>query len=64
MSGNESNSDKKIVSRRGALKWAGALAAVGVVGAGLGLGGDLLIRPNTTTTTTEATTRTQFATQT
>ena len=34
------------------IKWAGALAAVGVVGVGLGFGGDLLIRPNVTSTTT------------
>ena len=35
------------------LKWAGALAAVGVVGVGLGFGGDLLIRPSITSTTTQ-----------
>ncbi|MGD0510477.1 MAG: twin-arginine translocation signal domain-containing protein [Candidatus Micrarchaeaceae archaeon] len=38
------------VSRRNMLKWTGALAAVGVVGIGLGIGGELLIRPNNTTT--------------
>ena len=41
------------------LKWTGALAAVGVVGVGLGLGGDLLLRPNTTSGTTQTTTLTQ-----
>ena len=35
------------VSRRNVLKW-GGLAAAGIVGVGLGFGGDLLLRPNTT----------------
>ena len=65
MPNNESNSDdSKKVSRRGALKWAGALAAVGIVGVGLGLGGDLLVRPNSTKTSTIETTKTQVSTQT
>ena len=61
LSSNESSTDdsKKAVSRRGMLKWTGALAAVGIVGVGLGFGGDLLLRPNTTTTETNATTQTE-----
>ena len=48
------------------LKWTGALAAAGVVGVGLGVGADLLLRPNTTKTTTETTVQTtvQSATET
>jgi anaerobic dimethyl sulfoxide reductase subunit A len=46
------------------LKWAGALAAVGVVGVGLGFGGDILIRPNTTKTSTQTVTTAQTETQT
>ena len=34
------------------LKWTGALAAVGVVGVALGFGGEMLLRPNSTKTTT------------
>ena len=45
------------------LKWAGALAAVGVVGVGLGVGGDLLLRPNTVTTTTQTSVSTATNTQ-
>ncbi|MGA2876795.1 MAG: molybdopterin-dependent oxidoreductase, partial [Nitrososphaerales archaeon] len=56
MSDSNENVSKKAVSRRNVIKWAGALAAVGVVGVGLGFGGDLLIRPNTTKTTTAAVT--------
>ena len=41
------------------LKWTGALAAAGVVGIGLGIGGDLLLRPNNTTTQTQTSTQTQ-----
>ena len=52
------NDKSNEVSRRGMLKWAGALAAVGVVGVGLGVGADLLLRPNTTKTTTQAVTQT------
>ncbi len=40
------------LSRRSVLKWGGALAAAGIVGIGLGFGGDLLIRPSTTKTVT------------
>ena len=50
------------VSRRGMLKWAGALAAVGVVGVGLGLGGDMLVRPNTTNTATSTLLQTESVT--
>jgi anaerobic dimethyl sulfoxide reductase subunit A len=46
------------VSRRSVLKWSGALAAAGIVGIGLGIGGDLLIRPSTTRTTTSTATAT------
>ena len=50
------------------LKWGGALAAVGVVGIGLGFGGDLLLRPNTTSTSlstaTQTLTQNQTATET
>ena len=46
------------------LKWTGALAAVGVVGVGLGLGGDLLLRPSNTTTKTATQTNVSTATQT
>ena len=46
------------------LKWAGALAAVGVIGVGLGFGGDLLIRPNTNSTSTQSATATQIETST
>ena len=35
------------------MKWAGALAAVGVVGVGLGFGADILIRPSSTSTVTK-----------
>jgi Rieske Fe-S protein len=40
------------VSRRSMLKWTGALTAAGVIGIGLGVGGDILIRPSTTSTKT------------
>ncbi len=40
------------LSRRSVLKWSGALAAAGIVGIGLGIGADLLIRPSVTKTTT------------
>ncbi len=40
------------LSRRSVLKWSGALAAAGIVGIGLGVGGDLLLRPSVTKTTT------------
>jgi anaerobic dimethyl sulfoxide reductase subunit A len=46
------------------LKWTGALAAAGIVGIGLGFGGDLLIRPSTTSTLTKTQATTQTATQT
>jgi anaerobic dimethyl sulfoxide reductase subunit A len=46
------------VSRRSVLKWSGALAAAGIVGIGLGVGGDLLLRPNVTKTTTSTSTAT------
>ncbi|MGA2874931.1 MAG: molybdopterin-dependent oxidoreductase [Nitrososphaerales archaeon] len=64
MSDSNENVSKKAVSRRSVLKWAGALAAVGVVGVGLGFGGDLLIRPNNTTTATKTQAVTQAVTQT
>lgn len=52
--------DKKVanpnVSRRSVLKWSGALAAAGVIGIGLGFGGDILLRPSTTSTKTSTTT--------
>src|SRR5208283_507421 len=54
----------KAASRRSMLKWTGALAAVGVVGVGLGIGGDMLLRPSTTKTTTMVQPETQTATQT
>lgn len=48
------------ISRRNALKVGGALAAAGVIGVGLGYGGDLLLRPTpagtTQTTTVNSTT--------
>lgn len=63
---SESEEKTSNVSRRGMLKWAGALAAVGVVGVGLGFGADILTRPSTksTTTQTQATTATATQTQT
>jgi anaerobic dimethyl sulfoxide reductase subunit A len=48
----------KSVSRRSVLKWSGALAAAGVVGVGLGIGGELLIRPSTTSTVSKTVTST------
>ena len=67
LSNSEPASEKGTkVSRRGVIKWAGALAAAGVVGVGLGFGGDLLVRPNSQTTLTETSlgTETVTATQT
>ncbi|MGA2876670.1 MAG: molybdopterin-dependent oxidoreductase, partial [Nitrososphaerales archaeon] len=58
MSSSNENVSKKAVSRRNMLKWTGALAAAGIVGIGLGFGGDLLARPNTTTTKTSTVTAT------
>ena len=58
---SDSKSDSivsKNVSRRNVLKWSGALAAAGIVGVGLGFGGDLLLRPSTTKTTTQIVTQT------
>ena len=52
------------VSRRNMLKWTGALAAAGVVGIGLGVGGDLLLRPNVTKTVAETSTSTETQTAT
>ncbi len=53
---SESTKDEGIikanVSRRSLLKWSGALAAAGIIGIGLGIGGDLLIRPSVTKITT------------
>ena len=50
------------------LKWTGALAAAGIVGVGLGFAGDLLTRPNSTTTSTatkvNTTTQTNVMTET
>lgn len=46
------------------IKWAGALAATGIVGVGLGFGANLLIRPSVTKTTTQTSTITQTVTQT
>ena len=46
------------------LKWTGALAAAGVVGIGLGVGGDLLLRPNTTKTLMQTSTQTLTQTET
>ena len=59
-----SEDEAKEVSRRGFVKWAGALAAAGAVGFGVGFGGDMLLRPNTQTTTTETTTETTSTTST
>ncbi|MGA2876306.1 MAG: twin-arginine translocation signal domain-containing protein, partial [Nitrososphaerales archaeon] len=59
MSNSNDNVTKRTVSRRNVLKWTGALAATGVVGIGLGLGGDLLIRPNTTKTVAQVSTATE-----
>ena len=56
MSDSNENVSKKPVSRRSVIKWTGALAATGVVGIGLGLGGDLLLRPNTTKTVAQVST--------
>jgi anaerobic dimethyl sulfoxide reductase subunit A len=52
----------KNVSRRSVLKWSGALAAAGIVGVGLGIGGDILLRPSTTTTATKTATATATTT--
>ncbi|MGA2874087.1 MAG: molybdopterin-dependent oxidoreductase [Nitrososphaerales archaeon] len=42
----------KPVSRRSALKWSSAVAAAGIVGIVAGVGGDMLLRPSTTATST------------
>ncbi|MDG6907777.1 MAG: hypothetical protein JRN20_18550 [Nitrososphaerota archaeon] len=47
---------EKSLSRRSVSKWSGALAAAGVVGVGLGFGGDLLTRPNVKSTSTSTVT--------
>ena len=64
MSDSNGNISKKPVSRRNVIKWTGALAATGVVGIGLGLGGDLLLRPNTTKTVSQVSTSTETQTAT
>jgi len=48
---DDSIANKKL-SRRSVLKWGTALAAAGVVGVGLGIGGELLTRSSTTSTVT------------
>jgi molybdopterin guanine dinucleotide-containing S/N-oxide reductase-like protein len=58
----DENLVNRAVSRRSVLKWSGALAAAGVVGIGLGIGGDMLLRKTGTVTTT--TTKTGTATST
>src|SRR5271157_2965747 len=60
----DEGSMNKAASRRSMLKWTGALAATAVVGIGLGVGADLLFRPNSTKTTTQTQVNTTTATQT
>ena len=62
---SDSKSNKP-VPRRDFLKWSAALAAIGVVGVGVGLGADVILRSGATTKTlTDVTTATQVpATQT
>ena len=52
------------VSRRSVVKWSAALAAVGIVGVGLGVGGELLLAPSKTTTKTSTLTSVGTSTQT